>query len=100
MENIIMERSITCLYNPRVGYENVYPVGKRAEKSKRILVIGGGVAGMEAARVAALRGHEVCLYEKSPSLGGQLPLAAAPPGRKEFLSFLCGYDKTCLSQEI
>jgi 2,4-dienoyl-CoA reductase (NADPH2) len=43
---------------------------------------------MEAARVAALRGHEVCLYEKNESLGGQLPLAAAPPGRAEFLTFV------------
>jgi 2,4-dienoyl-CoA reductase (NADPH2) len=51
------------------------------------MVIGGGPAGMEAARVAALRGHEVCLYEKDESLGGQLPLAAAPPGRGEFLTF-------------
>ena len=43
---------------------------------------------MEAARVAALRGHEVCLYEKNEKLGGQIPLAAAPPGRREFFTFL------------
>jgi len=43
---------------------------------------------MEAARVAALRGHQVCLYEKAEKLGGQLPLAAVPPGRGEFLTFL------------
>ena len=42
---------------------------------------------MEASRVAALRGHEVCLYEKNENLGGQIPLAAAPPGRQEFSTF-------------
>jgi 2,4-dienoyl-CoA reductase (NADPH2) len=77
----------TCLVNARAGAE-----GKRtlepASCRKKIMVIGGGPAGMEAARVAALRGHEVCLYEKNESLGGQLPLAAAPPGRAEFLTFV------------
>jgi len=77
----------TCLVNARAGAE-----GKRivelASRKKRVMVVGGGPAGMEAARVAALRGHEVCLYEKKETLGGQIPLAAAPPGRKEFLTFV------------
>jgi 2,4-dienoyl-CoA reductase (NADPH2) len=77
----------TCLVNARAGAE-----GKRtlepASGRKKVMVIGGGPAGMEAARVAALRGHEVCLYEKNECLGGQLPLAAAPPGRAEFLTFV------------
>ena len=56
------------------------------------MVIGGGPAGLEAARVAALRGHEVSLYEKSEKLGGQLFLAAVPPGRGEFLSLVKYYE--------
>jgi len=77
----------TCLVNARAGAE-----GKRiiqpALRKKKVMVVGGGPAGMEAARVAALRGHEVCLYEKNETLGGQIHLAAAPPGRKEFLTFV------------
>jgi len=50
-----------------------------ASRSKKVLVVGGGPGGMEAARVAALRGHEVCLYEKEEKLGGQFNFAAVPP---------------------
>jgi 2,4-dienoyl-CoA reductase (NADPH2) len=57
------------------------------------MVIGGGPAGMEAARGAALRGHEVCLYEKNEKLGGQIPLAAVLPGRREFLTFVSYLEK-------
>lgn len=49
------------------------------------MVIGGGPAGMEAARIASLRGHEVILYDKGKELGGQLLLAAAPPGKRRLL---------------
>ncbi len=77
----------TCLVNARAGAEGKLTIEPAARK-KKVMVIGGGPAGMEAARVAALRGHEVCLYEKTEKLGGQLPLAAAPPGRSEFLTFL------------
>ena len=55
----------------------------RAEKKKKVLVIGGGPAGMMAAVTAARRGHHVMLYDRNPALGGQLPLAAIPPGRQE-----------------
>jgi 2,4-dienoyl-CoA reductase (NADPH2) len=79
----------TCLVNPRAGAEGKLTV-QPAERKKKIMVIGGGPAGMEAARVAALRGHEVCLYEKNEKMGGQIPLAAAPPGRQEFSTFI-GY---------
>ena len=75
---------ITCLQNPAAGREDQYQITP-AEKKKKILVIGGGVGGMEAARVAALRGHEVYLYEKNSYLGGAFYLAAIPPGRTEFM---------------
>ncbi len=68
---------ISCQVNPALGKEREYEI-KPAAKIKRVLVVGGGPAGMEAARVAALRGHEVTLYEKGNSLGGQLAPASAP----------------------
>jgi 2,4-dienoyl-CoA reductase (NADPH2) len=77
----------TCLVNARAGAEGKLAL-EPASSKKKVMVIGGGPAGMEAARVAALRGHRVSLYEKSETLGGQLPLAAAPPGRAEFLTFV------------
>jgi len=75
---------ITCLQNPAAGREDQFAIIP-AEKKKKILIIGGGVGGMEAARVAALRGHEVILYEKDDHLGGAFYLAAIPPGREEFM---------------
>jgi NADPH-dependent 2,4-dienoyl-CoA reductase/sulfur reductase-like enzyme len=54
-----------------------------AEKPKRVFVAGGGPAGLEAARVAALRGHQVTLFEKGPKLGGQVNLASVPPFMQE-----------------
>jgi 2,4-dienoyl-CoA reductase (NADPH2) len=80
-------RPQTCLVNARAGAEGKLAL-EPASSKKKVMVIGGGPAGMEAARVAALRGHQVSLYEKSGTLGGQLPLAAAPPGRAEFLAFV------------
>ena len=68
-------RTKRCRINAALGTEDLWDHG-RAAKKKRVMVVGGGPAGMEAARVAALRGHEVTLYDKAPALGGSLPLAA------------------------
>jgi 2,4-dienoyl-CoA reductase (NADPH2) len=68
-----------CRINASLGREYEYAI-KPAEKKKKVLIVGGGPAGMEAARVSALRGHEVVLYDKKPYLGGGLPLAALVKG--------------------
>ena len=72
---------ISCVVNPALGREKEYAI-EPAKKRKRVLVVGGGPAGMEAARVAALRGHKVTLYEKAKTLGGQLRAASAPQFKK------------------
>lgn len=69
-------RDISCALNPRCGMENHYNIHE-ADNKKKIAVVGGGIAGMEAARVCALRGHEVDLYEKKDQLGGVFIAAAA-----------------------
>jgi 2,4-dienoyl-CoA reductase-like NADH-dependent reductase (Old Yellow Enzyme family) len=73
---------LTCLTNPAAGREREWADLKPAETKKRVLVVGGGPAGMEAARVAALRGHDVTLWERDDQLGGAARLASIPPRRK------------------
>jgi 2,4-dienoyl-CoA reductase (NADPH2) len=74
---------VTCILNPRTGREKDREV-KLAEVQQKVMVAGGGPAGMEFALTAAERGHEVTLYEKGSRLGGQVNLAKAPPGKAEF----------------
>jgi len=73
---------MTCIVNPRVGRERETEI-RPAQNKKRVMVAGGGPAGLEAAAVAASAGHEVVLYEKSSVLGGQYALASVPPGKQE-----------------
>ena len=73
---------ITCALNPSAGREKEMEITPAPVK-KRVMVIGAGIAGMEAARVAALRGHSVSLYDKDGQLGGQLQIAAKAPGRQD-----------------
>ena len=73
---------LSCVLNAENGYENTRSIQPAAQK-KKIAVLGGGPAGLEAARVAALRGHDVTLFEKTTTLGGQLNIACVPPSKEE-----------------
>jgi len=76
-------KPVSCMVNPRTGNEQAWPL-TQAKVKRRIAVVGGGPAGMEAARTAAFRGHVVTLFEAGAELGGQLRLAARVPGKEEF----------------
>ena len=73
---------LSSVLNAENGYENTRSIQPAAQK-KKIAVLGGGPAGLEAARVAALRGHDVTLFEKTTTLGGQLNIACVPPRKEE-----------------
>lgn len=75
-----------CVQNPVIGREKEWAELKPASVKKKVMVIGGGPAGLEAARVATLRGHAVTLYEKSGELGGQILIASKAPSRQELAS--------------
>lgn len=79
-------RAATCIQNPAIGYERELGIGtiKPAARRKKVLVIGGGPAGLEAARIAALRGHAVTLCERRTELGGQVAIHARAARREEF----------------
>lgn len=85
-DNIFKMKPVECVCNPLAGHERARAVTRTA-KPQRVMVVGGGVAGMAAALAASEQGHEVTLHEQSMRLGGQLHLAGAPPGRREFLVF-------------
>ena len=77
-------KAITCVQNPVIGREAELGEIRPAARPKRVVVVGGGVAGLEAARVAALRGHAVILLEATAACGGQVLAAARAPKRQEY----------------
>jgi 2,4-dienoyl-CoA reductase-like NADH-dependent reductase (Old Yellow Enzyme family)/thioredoxin reductase len=83
-----MFRKPTCSVNPVVGREIEWRYVRPASPSKRVVVVGGGAAGLELARVAAGRGHELIVLERAAALGGQLRIAARAPGRDAFEDFI------------
>jgi mycofactocin system FadH/OYE family oxidoreductase 2 len=92
------EKWVSCTQNPTAGREKELGIDtiKPAVRKKRVMVIGGGPAGMEAARMSATRGHQVDLYEKKMELGGQINLLTKAPSREEYggiVRFLSGQLK-------
>jgi len=83
-------KSITCLRNARAGKEAKTEL-KPLEKKKKIMVVGSGPAGLEIARVARIRGHEVHIFEKDDKIGGLLNIIWIPPGRNEFKRMIDNY---------
>ena len=90
LDHYFIGQPASCVVNPRAGRETrlVFP---KAIKKRRIAVVGGGPAGLSCAAVAAERGHEVTLFERSPELGGQFNLAKRIPGKQEFAESIAYY---------
>lgn len=86
-DSIFARQPVACLVNPRAGREGACRI-EPVTRPKRVTVVGGGPAGMQAAITAAARGHQVTLWEKEDHLGGQLSLASVPPGREELMTLV------------
>lgn len=106
-DHLFKLKAVECLCNPKAGHESEAHPPKTSSPQK-VMVIGGGAAGMSAAIAAAEKGHKVTLYEQSNRPGGQLILAGSPPGREEFLNLakdlenqLCAKGiETVLNQKV
>lgn len=85
-------RYISCILNAENGDEGTIFI-KPSEEKKHVVILGAGIAGLEAARVASLRGHQVDLYEKEDHIGGQICIAAVPPRKSEILRSIEYYEK-------
>lgn len=92
-------RYISCVLNAENGDEKDIFIKPLNEK-KHVVIIGAGIAGLEAARVAAVRGHEVDLYEKDDHIGGQINIAAVPPRKDEILRSIEYYEKVLPSLNV
>ena len=100
--NLTQGYPITCVTNPVVGREATLGPGTmgRASPAKRVVVVGGGPAGLEAAWVAAARGHEVTLLERAAEVGGKIRLAQQLPGRDEVADFANWRAGECVRQGV
>ena len=95
IDRSIFDRRVSCVVNPRAGYELELPGPVRATGSEslpRVAVLGGGPAGMEAARALAAGGHEVSLYEAGDRLGGQFRMACRIPGKEDFARTIAYFE--------
>ena len=93
IERLVQELPIRCLQNPEVGREEYSPRGTLTGGKKKVLIVGGGISGMEAARVLASLGHAVTLVEKNARLGGTARMAAVLKERREFLTIVRNLER-------
>lgn len=98
-DEIFSGRPVFCIGNPRAGYEGDREIEK-TDFPKRVMVVGAGPAGLEAAITAAVAGHHVEIFEKEKAIGGQLIIAAAPPNKQELLEFIRYYRAILHKYEI
>ncbi len=92
VDSIMGRRYISCVLNAENGDETTISL-KPSDTSKNVAVVGGGIAGLEAARVAAKRGHKVTLFEATDKLGGQINIASVPPRKSEMVRSIEYYEK-------
>ena len=91
--NMFVGQPIECLVNPFVGYEA--HLEEKCQTPKNVMIVGGGIGGLFTAYKLALKGHKVDLYEKNAVLGGQMRLAAVPPGKGDITAALRSYIVLC-----
>ncbi|MEM7345611.1 MAG: FAD-dependent oxidoreductase, partial [Chloroflexota bacterium] len=93
IRNAMSGSGVRCIHNPEAGREAEIKPPIPTQQAKRVVIIGGGPAGLEAARVSALRGHRVDLFERSQELGGQLRLWANAPAATEFQKIVAWQER-------
>ncbi|MHA1775276.1 MAG: oxidoreductase [Promethearchaeota archaeon] len=97
---IFQLKSLSCMVNPLAMNENKISEIKSIDNPKKIVIIGAGPAGLEAARVASSNGHQVIIYEKSSTIGGQINVAHVPPGREDLKRIIDYYQEQINSLPI
>lgn len=98
-DNIQNRKFLSCVLNAENGYEGTRKITEATTK-KKVIVVGGGPAGLEAARVASLKGHNVTLFDENTSLGGQLNLACIPPRKNEIRRAIRFLTHSVISQNV